>query len=306
MKWTKWIAMSVAVMLFSGARAEEPSAASVASQEWRSYVSPLEPIGERLAGQLSDQNDAQLRQDMYRRAFSALSAAYMSLFVGDGEHPDFWPIFNQAYNFWAPNPDNVYYGSTISADGVYKISGFRGTRLIVDFQTAGGAIIPNGTGELGRTFANYDIDYDVHVNKDGSFEVILSPERPAGHKGDWWKLDPNTTYILVRQISYDWLRETDGRFAIERLDRPAIKPRLTAEQSDAKLRLMAEFAENWTASTARWVDRQYRSKGTINKITVQDMSSGGGLSPQKQLYIGGMFDQLLDESCSFNCCHVQR
>ena len=65
MKWTKWIAMSVAVMLFSGARAEEPSAASVASQEWRSYVSPLEPIGERLAGQLSDQNDAQLRQDMY-------------------------------------------------------------------------------------------------------------------------------------------------------------------------------------------------------------------------------------------------
>ena len=55
---------------------------------------------------------------------------------------------------------------------------------------------------------------------------------------DWRFLDPRAESILVRQFSYDWGNERDGRFAIERLDRPALKPRLTAAEIGAKLDLL--------------------------------------------------------------------
>ena len=34
-----------------------------------------------------------------------------------------------------------------------------------------------------------DLD-DLTIGDDGSFRVMLSAERPEGHDGDWWQLDP--------------------------------------------------------------------------------------------------------------------
>jgi hypothetical protein len=216
----------------------------------------------------------------------------MALLNADPAHSDFWPIFNQTYNSLAPNPDDAYYGTPLDADGVYKISGFRGTTRIIDFQIGGGTLFPRGTGTLGRTYANYDID-KLRIKKNGVFEVILSAERPSGYKGDWWKLETGATYMLVRQISYDWLREVDGRFAIERLDRPAIKPRPSAEQLAANLRQIAEWTENWTKFELAW-PKNLRAKGFVNKVWVHDLNNYGGLSTQK--YIEGLFELQPDEA----------
>ena len=34
-----------------------------------------------------------------------------------------------------------------------------------------------------------DLD-EVELGEGGSFSVVLSAERPDGHDGDWWELDP--------------------------------------------------------------------------------------------------------------------
>ena len=227
--------------------------------------------------------------------FSEMSWAYMGMFLGDAEHPDFRPLFNQAFRFGAPNPDDAYYLAPLAGDGVYRISGFRGTIRLVDFQIGGGAMYSRGDGPLPPTYANYDLD-QLHIGrKDGSFEVILSTERPAGYQGDWWKLDARATHVLVRQISYDWLHEVDGRIAIERLDRPAIKPRTSAQEIKASLRQIPVWMENWTKATAAFPGR-FKSQGLVNKAIVLDLGSLGGFAPGKQLYVEGVFEINPDEA----------
>ena len=112
-------ALLVSLITFSSAFAQEgPSGASVADREWRSLVEPLLPLGERTAALVSDPQDPLLRQEMYKQLFMSMSAAYLGLFVGDAAHPDFWPVFNQAYPLGSANPDDAYYLATLGGDGV--------------------------------------------------------------------------------------------------------------------------------------------------------------------------------------------
>ena len=287
-------ALLVSLITFSSAFAQEgPSGASVADREWRSLVEPLLPLGERTAALVSDPQDPLLRQEMYKQLFMSMSAAYLGLFVGDAAHPDFWPVFNQAYPLGSANPDDAYYLATLGGDGVYKISGYRGTVRTIDFQIGIGGWYA-GDNHFAPALANYDID-TLHINKkDGSFEVVLSAERPAGYQGDWWKLDPRATYVMVRQISYDWLHEIDGRLAIERLDRAATKPRLSAQEIEANLRRISSWAENWTVLPLERIIKNHRDGGMVNKLNVVDFSGVGGFTIQK--YIDGLFEVDADEA----------
>ena len=202
-------------------------------------------------------------------------------------------MFNQAFNFFFPNPDDSYYQAVVEGSGVYKISGFRGSARNVDFQIGSGMFIPYGSGPTGPTLSHFDLDHDVHLKKSGYFEVVLSAERPTGWKGDWWKLDPKGTFIWVRQIAYDWTREVDGRFAIERIDLPAIKPRDSAERINSAVKQIAQFTENWTNYAMKY-NESLRKRGLINKIAVDDLSGNGGLKTQR--YLQGTFDFQPDEA----------
>ena len=138
----------------------------------------------RLAPLLRDPDDPMLRQELRQMLYSGFSVGYLALTQADPQHPDFWPAFNPAYNFFAPNPDDTYYAAPLDPKGTYRITGLRGTTRIVDFQIAGGALLPSGTGTLGKTYANHDLDRDVKLGQDGSFSVIVSSRRPEGYAGD--------------------------------------------------------------------------------------------------------------------------
>jgi uncharacterized protein YdbL (DUF1318 family) len=284
-----------AVLPLANAFAEDTADANATvAKEWRSYVEPMLSIGEHVAPLIADINDPQQRNEMYQQIFKTTSMAYFAMFLGDPQHPDFWPLFNQAYSIGSANPDDAYYLAPLDGKGVYKISGYRGSVRLIDFQIGSGGFYPYGKGPMAPTFANYDAD-DLQVDKKtGEFSVILSSERPQGYKGDWWRIDPRTTYVMVRQIAYDWLQEVDGRFGIERLDTPPIKPRLSAEEIDANLHQIAVAAEQWIRlPTGRLVS--YIGDGLINKVAVRDLSKSGGFTT-KQFYVEGLIDIKADEA----------
>ncbi len=260
---------------------------------WPDYMQQLVPLGDRMADLLHDPKDPQLRQEMYRFLHEMMSQGYFALQYQDTRYPDFWPMFNQAYPYFFANPDDAYYQAVVEDSGVYKISGFRGTTRIVDFEIGSGLFVPYAKGKLGPTLKHYDLDHDVHLGKDGSFQVILSAERPKGYKGDWWKLDANATFIWVRQISYDWAKEVDGRFAIERVDLPAIKPRDSAARIAEGMQHLPKWTESWAQAVLKWVGR-LRDQGLVNKVEAHDLSATGGISNQR--YIEGMWDLQPDEA----------
>lgn len=260
---------------------------------WNALMQELAPIGDAAAEKLIDPTDPQARQDLFRFLHEMMSQAFFALQMQDPRYPDFWPMFNQVYAYGFANPDDAYYQAAIEEDGVYRISGVRGTTRIVDFEVGSGDFVPYGKGRLGPTLAHYDLDADVHLDKAGRFEVVLSAERPKDWKGDWWKLDKTATFLWVRQRAYDWTNEVDGRFAIERLDLPAARPRDSADRVAAGLRQLPAWTAAWAEWRAQWIKR-LKDKGLVNKVEAQDLSKQGGIANQR--YLQGLFDLQPDEA----------
>jgi hypothetical protein len=266
----------------------------VADREWRSYVETLLPIGSRLAEITPDLEDPQLRQELHRMLFMYISHAYVGLFTPDPQYPDFWPIFNSTFNY-APCPEYDYVGTPIAASGTYKISGYRGSCQAVEFSVGTGRLMCEGYGEFGATLIEHDLNSAQVDERSGWFEVLLSAERPQGYTGSWWLLPPEATYVMVRQVVYDPLQEVSARFAIERLDCPAIRPRPEPDQIEAGLRQIAPWAENWTTFMVNWIEQlNARRNGAINSVTVNDCSDTGGVAAQS--YVEGLFELQPDEA----------
>jgi hypothetical protein len=267
-------------------------------QEWASYVEPLLPIAERLSTFIARPGDPRLRREYYRSVFAEIATGYLGLLYADPRYPDFWPFTTLAFNAYLNNPDDVYWATPLEDTGVYRIAGFRGTVRMVDFQVGKGTFLPRGVADqynLGITLANYDLDRDAQVADDGSFEVILSPERPAGYQGDWWELRPEASNIFNRQVSYDWMTEIDARYGIERLDLPAPRPRPTAEQLEENLRQVALWVEGSMRATCGFVVAIKANRG-INRLEEWDLNKEGYSALQTQKYVYGGFELEPDEA----------
>jgi hypothetical protein len=236
-----------------------------------------------------------MRTELYQLLLSQIAAGYVGRVYNDPDYPDFAPMYNLILNQGFPNPDDTIYLTPIRDNGIYKISGVRGSVRHVTFQIGSGTAIPYGAGALGPSLADYNIDTLRIAASDKSFEVVLSADRPVGHNGDWWKLDAGATYIVVRQRAYDWLNEVDGRFAIERLDIPAAKPRPGKAELHDELSRISQWAETFgrMCLDGPFV-RHLRADGLINKVTTRDYAASSGHA--SQLYTEGLFDLEDDEA----------
>ena len=292
----KSVTIMLCVLNLTGSGAVAQDMAATADSEWRGYVEPLAPIAKTLLGDLPTPADAQLRLEMYRALMAGVSVGYLVLFNADPRYPDFTPYTTQAFNALGNNPDNDYYVTPIEDSGVYRISGYRGTVKRIDFQIGSGMFLTRGDADekrFGETLANHDLDEDARIQPDGSFDVILSRERPKGYTGDWWELGAGANNVFVRQISYDWLHEIDGRLAIERLDTAATKPRPSAADLDRNLKQISRWAEQTVIGSAKYA-QAVRAQQGINKMGYKDMSLTSAIGTQRYAY--GGFDIEADEA----------
>ena len=297
-------ALSCLLALPAHAATTDKDTVAAADKEWRAFIEPLLPLGARMAKAFPPAKDPQVRAEMFRFMYSELGAGYLQLVYANPEYPDFIPNWTQVFNNGGNlNPDNVYQFTPLDADGVYKIFGFRGSVRIVDFQIGASPLFSYGKANaeksFGPTLANIDID-TLTIGKDGAFEFVLSAKRPEGWTGDWRPLPPKGDHLLVRQLSYDWLHEIDARLAIERLDRPAAKPRQTAKEIETALKFIPEWTERWVKmgigpkeGVVPW-GQAWKTKANENIALINFTGDQGGRAAQ--LYIAGLFDLKPDEA----------
>ena len=107
-------------------------------------------------------------------------------------------------------PDALYSGSALRSDATYLVRGTRGGARFMGLQVMAG--IANA-GDL--------VADDLEFGPDGTFELVLSAERPDGHDGNWLPLADGASTFVVRQFFYDWLHEEPASLDIECLTRPA-------------------------------------------------------------------------------------
>jgi hypothetical protein len=177
---------------------------------WRAFCERIAAVGDRI---LADDfpGDARDRAEGVRHVASQV-ACWLTHAVGhtDPVHPAFFRSSDPVYLWGGPNVDQVARRASISGDGTYRVSGRMGACEEFVLQV-----------KLGKTQSGgADISTEVYASQLGlgpgdDFEIVLSADEHAGH---WFALDPDATFVHVRDYYFDWQPREPATFVIERID----------------------------------------------------------------------------------------
>ena len=253
------------------------------------YLGPLEEAVGELANTWRP-DDPRYRADIYRQIMMQFSYGYFAFFHADAEHPDWAPLWNPVYTL-QPNPDDIYLYSPISSRFSYRIEGNRGTVKMLTINTQ--LNLPGMPGENDTTGAYYhDIDDgDLRIAENGDFELFLSAERPAGHDGNWLKIEPGARVLMTRYRSYDWEHEIDPVMSIECLNPIALKSRLSPEGILERIEQMACMP---VGAIKLFYSMQNAVKARVGVNVFDPVRYGGALS--RQVYLPAVFEFEPDEA----------
>lgn len=234
--------------------------------------------------------DPAYQADVYRQIMMQFSYSYFAFFHATPEHPDWAPLWNPVYTL-QPNPDDIYLYCPIRPDLRYRLGGKRGSVYMITFNTQGPmAGMPGRFDMSSASYSDLD-DGDLTLDADGNFEILLSAERPSGHTGDWLQIKPGAATLMVRFRSYDWVNEVDPVLSIECLDPVPPKPRLTPDEIQERIRLMAGMPQ---ACQHLFYTMQNQVKANVGVNVFEPTQYGGGLS--RQIYLPAVFDFEEDEA----------
>ena len=262
---------------------------------WEDFVDQLRPLGARMRESLPARlrDDPQTLAEAHRLLLAATMRAAGDAIVGDRAHPMFVPELNIAQNIFQPNSDTIYKAALIEPGGRYRLRGDRGTIRFMRLAQLGPDTLRTGK----HAPALLDNDFDTLARgTDGGFDVIVSPERPRAHTGDWWRLHPQAEKLMIRLIAYDWGVEREPRIGIDRLDVAPNRPRLPAEELERRFAELPNIIGNAATMLVRQVEA-LRGGGYINTLKTVDFSQMTGLA--RQSYYEGAYDLADDEALLF-------
>jgi hypothetical protein len=181
------------------------------------------------------------------------------------------------------NPDFIYGAARIDGSGVYRLTGTRGDGVFVFIDLVAGGLGP--MEDLGPSVGMIDLDACA-LGPDGAFDILIGGERPEGHTGDWFPLDPRAITLGLRHAYYDWGTGRDLRIAIERVDRPIGGAPMPAADIVHRLDRLSAFVERYAAFALGYGQRQ-RAQGFVNRLEYDDWAGRGGVAGQH--YYQGIF-----------------
>jgi hypothetical protein len=166
---------------------------------------------------------------------------------------------------------------------------------------------------------------EIEVGPDGRFEILLAPERPAGHSGNFiashrrssrpnpedpdGSLDRYACWVSGRQLFYDWEREDPVHLTLTQVGAEgAHPPAYTPEAAAAQLRRMGQLVrgqmhfwnEFYTVLLEVYGKRdggegeRFMPRNKFNAVNAASGATGGGQSTN--LYAGGIFELEPDEA----------
>jgi hypothetical protein len=146
------------------------------------------------------------------------------------------------------NPDFTYLTvGPITADHEYRIFGDRGTVPYITMQVFNGPI----GGDVVLT------SEDLVVDDDGTYEIILSAERPEG-ADNWMELLPDARRFVMRQAYDDWNDDVEASVQVDVVGGPDPSPvaNVTDEDFASDLtrltNLLGILIDTFQASKAEW------------------------------------------------------
>ncbi|OBI67938.1 hypothetical protein A5664_12050 [Mycolicibacterium fortuitum] len=243
-------------------------------------------------------------------AFSAIERAFC-------EDPDF-PYFRRAIQpidkATIDNADALYLSAHIDGDRNYRIRGRLPDRakppqyMIFEAHTvyAGdtGSLAELGPG--GRVVTGILDASELIVDDAAGFEILLAPQRPDGHTGNFLCTAAadglSARYVIARMLFHDWENEASPDLHIAQIGKEGLPPGpIDPETAAANLRRVGELVENQMRFWNEFYDIVLESNGdkngdgvtfmprnALNTPMAANLATGGGQSTN--VYSGGVYD----------------
>lgn len=260
------------------------------------------------------------------------------------EFPYFVRVIQPLNRSTIDNADAIYLAAPIDGNYSYTIKGrtgdtrhWRGESPVKRAPKAPHYVIfqtPSGySGDTGRldemkpgSRANCDVldSSDLQVNEDGTFEILLAPERPEGYRGNFMRtraLKKRTNehgetaereyvaeFVVLRELFGDWEHEDLLDLFIYRNDRlGAPATAYTPEQAAKQMEDAGRFTRNqvyfWNAFYAVTLEaygdmngdgQRFMPRNDFNKPNAASLATAGGMPTN--IYCGGVFELAPDEA----------
>jgi hypothetical protein len=188
----------------------------------------------------------------------------------------------------ADNPDNYYQSAAISGAYEYRIWGTRGTVYYLGFGTYAGSY-----GSKARSAQTGYLEGNaLEVAPDGSFDIIAScQERP----GNWLRMEPDTSSLIVRQTFQDRAREAIANLHIERLHAEGPPRPLTPEFLDRGLGAAAAYVAGTATLFADWAEG-FAQRGVNRLHKLDPVIAGAAHGDPNICYFHGYWELRSDEA----------
>ncbi len=231
----------------------------VTGAAWREVCARLQAVGDRIL-EADFPGDARERAEGVHHLATQL-ACWLTFATGcsDVHRPTFFRSADPVYRWGGANVDQVARRAAIVGDGVYRVSGRMGSCEEFALQVKVGATQSGGAGVATEVFAS-----QLGLGPGDAFELVFGgPPRP----GHWFPLDPDASFLHVRDYYFDWQPAEPATFVIERLDTlgepgPPLDPGRVASMLDTAVREVEHSVVFWRDYQQRLLDE--RGHNTFN------------------------------------------
>ncbi len=217
---------------------------------WREFCDLLADAGEAI---LADGNpDSPLdRAEGFRMLTRLLRGALETkLEHGRAREPVLVRACHETIKIVGENPDNHYLGASLDGKYDYRIWGTRGAAKWISFNLFSGAGFGGGGPGTGATLH----EEQMHVEPDGTFEVIISQRE---HPGNWLRSEADTRSLAIRQTFLDKRHQLHAELHIERIGESHSMPEpLSPEHLYLSLLYAGHYVKGVANIGAQWATRQ--------------------------------------------------
>lgn len=231
---------------------------------WGKFADDLRVAGQRILASYP-REPAIDRAEALRYLLQQVGFASGAMLMRDTGQPALLRLGATTLNKWGLDAaDAKYIGAVVDSAGTYRLHGRLGTARLFAVQLST-QVVPY------QAFDEITGDRIV-ADADGSFELLISQERPADWTGNWLQMDPRATDLLVREYFRDWEAERPGTYYLERLDgEPSSEPLTLAGAAQ----LLDDTIGQFYLRAPQW---QERSKQLVrfvaNKVAMQQPEDG--------------------------------
>ncbi len=215
-------------------------------------------------------------QDVFNQAeglryLTRLTRAGLEAFVeyADPAFPVLKRMVHETVKMGADNPDNYYFNAQISGEYEYKVTGNRNTVHYIGFFTQNGNYgSTGGLAPYGQLEGN-----DLVVEKDGSFEIILSKEKKGKN---WLKIEDETGLFMVRQTFLNRFEEVAAEVKIENLSGQTTPDPISPKMVDEGLKTASLFIAGAPLLFARWAKGFQKHPNQLPQFDPEVSNAAGG------------------------------